>query len=71
MLYINFGMNLQVFLYNGSLQIVPLPNSPAELAYVPVGQLSITKALTIIRDQVINTTASTGIQQAISNRIKE
>ncbi|RDD39873.1 Protein ecdysoneless-like protein [Trichoplax sp. H2] len=61
----------RVFIYNGLLQIIPLPNTPAELSSLPVGQLSIGKALAIVTSQKVNTVASSPIQQAILNRIEE
>lgn len=64
-------MENRVFIFDGNLHIIPLPSTPAELQHLPSSQsLSLSSALSIIKNKKVNTKADNHIQECINNRIK-
>ena len=59
----------QVFLCQGNVHLIPLPANPAELATLPAGTPSLSRALALVRDGGITTIATSPVQQAIHSRI--
>ena len=60
---------LQVFLYQGRVHIVPLPETPDEATFLPHTVPSVQEALICIHEHTSTTTADDKIQQDITQRI--
>ena len=60
----------QVFIYNGHLHIIPIPQSPADIASFPHSFSSVGDAVECVRTYAEQTRASQEIQTAIQNRLK-
>ncbi|XP_053382124.1 protein ecdysoneless homolog [Mercenaria mercenaria] len=60
----------RVYIYNGELHIIPIPQSPADVAAFPRSITSIGDAVECVRTYSEQTRASKQIQTAINNRIK-
>ncbi|KAI8618797.1 SGT1 protein-domain-containing protein [Chytriomyces sp. MP71] len=62
----------RVFLANGELHILPLPKTPAELAYIPSGKhIPLDRALHVIRTHPDVTVANREIQEAAFTRCQD
>ncbi|XP_033743269.1 protein ecdysoneless homolog isoform X1 [Pecten maximus] len=61
----------RVYIYNGQLQIIPLPQSPSDITSLPGALPSISDAVQCVRSCSAATVASASIQQAIQTRINE
>ena len=59
----------QVFLCQGNVHLIPFPTNPAELATLPAGTPSLSRALALVRDGGIATVATSPVQEAIRSRI--
>ncbi|KAL4240442.1 hypothetical protein ACF0H5_001234 [Mactra antiquata] len=60
----------RVYIYNGELHIIPIPQSPGDIASFPPTITSVTDAIECIRSYPQQTKASQKIQTAVNNRIK-
>lgn len=62
---------LQVYIYNGEVHVIPVPQSPADVAAFPHSITSIGDAVECIRTYPEQTRASKKVQNAINNRLKK
>ena len=62
---------LQVFIYEGKIHIIPPPETPAELTFLPRTLPSVQEAILCIREHQEVTMASEKIQRDISGRTGE
>ncbi|XP_071505340.1 protein ecdysoneless homolog [Diadema antillarum] len=60
----------RVFIYDGSLHIIPKPNNPAELAFLPVGVPTKSHAVQTVRHHSQRTLANSAIREVVSERIR-
>lgn len=60
---------IQVFVYRGDLHIIPIPQSPGEMAAFPLFTPSLEEAITIVRNENFNTRADQRVQDAVNRRI--
>ncbi|XP_071943829.1 protein ecdysoneless homolog [Antedon mediterranea] len=60
----------RVFLFQGELHIIPLPTTPAELAWLPPGTPTVHQAVNIIRSHPDRTLASKPIRDAVHKRLE-
>ncbi|KAL7746517.1 hypothetical protein RI367_008167 [Sorochytrium milnesiophthora] len=58
----------RTFLHRGKVHIIPLPRTPAEIALLPSGAVSLERAIQIVRSPQLQTEASEPVQQAILKR---
>lgn len=58
-----------MFIHSGAVHIIPKPSSPADIAVLPAGNLSLRDAHTLVRGEV-NTRANEGVQQVVKKRIQ-
>ncbi|KAK3089567.1 hypothetical protein FSP39_004670 [Pinctada imbricata] len=61
----------RVYLYNGELHIIPIPQTPAEITTLPTGTPSVEQAIQCVKNYNSATRASNKVQQEISARINE
>ncbi|OWF55919.1 protein ecdysoneless homolog [Mizuhopecten yessoensis] len=61
----------RVYIYNGQLHIIPLPQSPADITSLPGSVPSISDAVQCVRTCSPAAVASASIQQAVQTRINE
>ncbi|XP_035205456.1 protein ecdysoneless homolog [Stegodyphus dumicola] len=60
----------RIFIYQGSVHIIPIASNPSEITPIPSGVPSISSAVSAVRQFSSVTKASTSIQQAIKSRIE-
>ncbi|KAI8592347.1 SGT1 protein-domain-containing protein [Geranomyces variabilis] len=58
----------RVFLHGGSLHLIPLPRTPAEIPVYPSGKLSLSTALALVRGSA-NTIAPADVRRVITERL--
>ena len=61
----------RVFIYQGSLHIVPLPSNPSEITVFPTGKPTLQSALKTVKTNAKKTLALPWIQDPIMKRIQE
>ena len=61
----------RVFIYQGNLNIIPLPRNPYEITVFPVGKLTVYQALQILKTNAEKTVALPWIQDPIMKKIEE
>jgi hypothetical protein len=62
----------RVWIRNGWIHIIPKPNTPDEFRILPVGkELTVEKALEIVRRQMVDTRCSESVQKCIDGRINK
>ena len=62
---------LQVFIFDGKVHIIPIPETPAELTFLPHTLPSIQEAIICLREHQEVTMANEKIQQDILARVTE
>ena len=60
----------RVYIYQGDLHIIPLPKTPAEILHIPSGKISRSRAVNIIRSNMVSTRAAQNVQEAAFFRLK-
>ena len=60
----------QVYLYEGTIHLIPYPLTPAHIALLPTGTPTLAEAVTCIRDNPSLTMAEAKVQQEIQARLQ-
>lgn len=60
---------LQVYIYNGDLHVIPIPQSPEEIAKFPLFTPTLIEAVTCVRDCTCDTRCSQAVQNLINKRL--
>jgi hypothetical protein len=60
----------RTYIHQGNLHLIPLPKSPAEILHIPNGKLTRSRAVDIVRSQIVSTKAPVALEDAAFYRIK-
>jgi hypothetical protein len=60
----------RVYIFQGDLHIIPLPKTPAEILHIPSGKIYRSRAVDIIRSNMVSTRATKNVQEAAFFRLK-
>ena len=61
---------LQVYVYQGELHIIPIPQSPAEIAHLPMFSPNKGEGVQCIRENAALTLAPLGVRQRVDQRLQ-
>ena len=63
------GFIRQVYIYGGSLHVVPMPHNPGEESTFPLFTPTVEEAVAFVRNPNLDTLASQPIQDSLSKRL--